>query len=73
MAEELGVDGDAFTECLDSGATTARVKDDYDNGVKVGISGTSGGILMNQKGEIRIFSGALPLNNLQALVDELSN
>jgi len=73
LAEEVGVDGDAFSKCLDSDEMAARVKEDHENGVMVGISGTPGGFLMNQKGKIRFIAGALPLNNLQALVDDLLN
>jgi protein-disulfide isomerase len=72
LAEEIGVDGVAFSECLDSGEMATRVKEDHENGIKVGISGTPGGFLVNQDGNTRLVAGALPLDNLQALVDELS-
>ncbi len=72
LAEEIGVDGDAFSKCLDSGEMTARVKEDIANGILLGVSGTPAAFIINQKGDTRFVAGALPLQNLQSLVDELS-
>jgi len=72
LAEEIGVDGDAFSNCLDSGKMTARVKEDIANGKLLGISGTPAAFIINQKGETRFVAGALPLQTLQSLVDELT-
>jgi len=72
LAEEVGVDGETFSECLDSGKMAARVKEDIDNGVRIGVTGTPAAVFTNQKGEVRVIAGAYPLENLQALVDELS-
>ncbi len=72
LAEEVGVNGDTFSECMSSGRMTNRVEEDYENGVKVGVSGTPANIFTNQKGEMRVSNGAVSLEKLQALVDELS-
>jgi protein-disulfide isomerase len=72
LAEEVGADGDAFDKCLNSGKMAERVKQDIVNGNKVGVTGTPAAFFVNQKGETRFVAGALPLQNLQALVDELS-
>jgi len=72
LAEEVGVDGEAFSKCLDSGKMTARVKEDIANGKQLGISGTPAAFIINQKGETRFVAGALPLQTLQSLVDELA-
>lgn len=72
LAEEMGVNGDAFGECMSSGRMTARVNQDYEDGVKIGISGTPASIFTNAQGEVRFAAGALPLNELQALVNDLS-
>jgi protein-disulfide isomerase len=71
LAEEVGVDGDAFSRCLESGKMTARVKEDIANGSLLGVSGTPAAFIINEKGESRFVAGALPLENLQSLVDEL--
>ena len=72
LAEEVGVDGETFSECMDSGQMAARVKEDINNGVKMGVTGTPAAVFTNQKGEVRVIAGAYPLEDLQALVDELS-
>jgi protein-disulfide isomerase len=72
LAEEVGVNGDAFSKCLDSGKMTARVKEDIANGSLLGVSGTPAAFIINQKGETRFVAGALPLQKLQSLVDELA-
>ena len=72
LAEEIGVDGDAFSECLDSGKMTARVKEDILNGKQVGVTGTPAAFITNQKGEVRVIAGASPLEQLQIAVDQLS-
>ncbi len=71
LAEEFGVDGDAFDACMTSGRMTARVEEDYQDGAEIGISGTPAGLLMNRRGEVRFIAGALPGDELQALVDDL--
>ncbi len=72
LAEEIGVNGDAFSECLDSGRMTARVREDYENGVNIGVSGTPVSVFINRQGEVRSIAGAVPLDKLQALIDDLA-
>lgn len=72
LAEEIGVDGDAFSTCLDSGKMTARVKEDIANGAMVGVTGTPAAFIVNEDGEAEFVAGALPLAKLQAIVDKLS-
>lgn len=72
LAEEIGVDGDAFGACMASGRMSARVDEDHSNGVAIGVSGTPAGIFINRQGEMRFVVGAQPLEEVQALLDELS-
>lgn len=72
LAKEIGLDGESFQSCLDSGEMTARVKEDIDNGNALGVSGTPAAFIFNQKGDVRFVAGALPLQTLQTVVDELS-
>jgi len=72
LAEEIGVDGDAFTACLNSGKMSVRVKVDIANGRQAGISSTPAAYIINQKGETRFIAGAAPLAKVQSLVDELA-
>lgn len=72
LAEEIGLNGSNFQDCLDSSRMAARVKEDYEDGVKIGISGTPGTIFLNhQRGDFIVTAGALPLTNLQAALDRL--
>jgi protein-disulfide isomerase len=72
LAEELGLDGAAFKECLISGRHLARVKADFAEGSRAGITGTPGNILLNNvTGDVRAQSGAVPLPSITAAVEQL--
>ena len=72
LAEELGLDGAAFKECLISGRHLARVQADFAEGSRAGITGTPGNILINNvTGEVRAKSGAVPLASITAAVEQL--
>lgn len=72
FAQEIGLDGEAFKACLESGRMTARVEEDVVEGRKIGISGTPGNIMINNKtGEAIPAAGALPTEALQNIVDSL--
>ncbi|MEL0585382.1 MAG: thioredoxin domain-containing protein [Candidatus Thiodiazotropha sp. (ex. Lucinoma kazani)] len=72
LAEEIGLDAKAFRDCLDSGKMSGRVKEDHEDGIKAGISGTPGMIFLNHdNGDVFATAGALPLAQLQAAVDRL--
>lgn len=72
LAKEIGLDTVAFKKCLDSGRMAARVAEDYEDGVKAGITGTPGVIIVNQKnGEVIPMAGAVPVQQLQIAVDRL--
>lgn len=73
LAEEIGINGDVFAQCLTSGRMSARVHEDHANGAAAGVSGTPSGFLLNQQGEARFIVGALPIEQLQSMVDELAN
>ena len=47
---------------------TARVQQDIDNGVSIGVSGTPAAFLLSNSGEIRVIAGAQPLTALTKLV-----
>jgi protein-disulfide isomerase len=72
LAEELGLNRLDFEKCLESGRYATRVKEDLDEGSAIGITGTPGTILLNNKtGEVRLLSGALPESTLAASIGEL--
>ena len=71
LAEEIGLDGRAFDECMASGRMRARVDRDYQDAQSAGVTGTPAGFLLNRHGDLRFIAGALPLKELQKFVDEL--
>ncbi len=73
LAEEIGVDGRAFAECMQSERMVARVQRDIQNGNAIGVSGTPAAFILNDSGGVRVVAGAQPLARLQQLVDELAS
>ncbi len=72
LAKELGLDGEAFRKCLEEGRYTQRVKEDFEDGVRAGIRGTPGNILLNNEtGSAVPRSGAAPFESLKRLIDRL--
>jgi len=71
-AEELGLDVDEFTDCLDSGKFEQAVKDDFTSGGKAGVRGTPGNVIYNNKTkEAQVLSGALPFEQFKAVLDQM--
>jgi len=72
LAEEQGLDGPAFKDCVDSARHAQRVKDDLEEGAAAGITGTPGNILLhNETGETNLQSGAKPLQAFKQAIDEM--
>lgn len=72
LAVEIGLEEKPFKQCLESEEMRERVRRDYENGVLSGISGTPGNIFINNKtGQVIAAAGALPVQRLQRIVDEL--
>lgn len=64
FAEEIGLDTEEFNECLDSGAMSSEVRDDFAVGSQLGVSGTPAffinGILV---------SGAQPFSVFEQIIE----
>lgn len=72
LAEEIGLEGEPFQACLDSGKYAERVQKDFQEGSESGITGTPGNILLNnQTGEARLKAGALSFEALKAEIDQM--
>ncbi|MCF7844584.1 MAG: DsbA family protein [Kiritimatiellales bacterium] len=71
-AEEIGLNKAAFETCLNSDKYAQYVKDDMNGGSRAGVSGTPGNIIIdNDTGETRLVSGAQPVDNFKAVIDEM--
>jgi len=72
LATELGLDEARFRECLDGARYAGRVQEDYDEGQRIGISGTPGTVLLHHgTGAAQVVSGAVPLERLRQVIDAL--
>lgn len=72
LAEEIGLDKGEFRACLETGKFTQRVLEDYEDGVAIGINGTPGNVLRNNRtGRVVVRAGAIPAANLKNAFDEL--
>jgi protein-disulfide isomerase len=69
LAGELGMDADKFKDCLDNGRQADRVKQDLSEGITIGINGTPGNIILNNKtGKALARPGVQPLDALEEAV-----
>jgi len=72
LASEVGINQNDFKKCLDSGEMAQRVEADYQSGIKAGIQGTPGNILLNTKNnKVKIIPGAVPFEQIKTAINEL--
>jgi len=70
IAEDTGLDRDAFERCLSSGRHRERVQRDFDDAVAVGGRGTPHSLIV-AGGQIFPVAGAQPLPNLRSAVESI--
>ncbi|MFA4872880.1 MAG: DsbA family protein [Patescibacteria group bacterium] len=69
-AQEMGLDKEAFTACLESGKYTQKVQDQAQGAVLAGGAGTPYNVVV--KGDTKIpVSGAVPFENFKNIIDPL--
>jgi protein-disulfide isomerase len=72
LASEVGLDEKAFSRCLDSGRFTAKVQQQYADGVAAGVTGTPGNILRHKdSGRSIAVHGAQPYARVEAALKQL--
>lgn len=72
IASQVGVQQGAFNTCLASRKFKQIVEDDYQSGLKAGISGTPGNILLDTKtGKTSVIPGAVSYAQLKSAIDTL--
>lgn len=72
LASQVGLDPVAFKTCFDSGRMKERVDRDYQSGVKAGVQGTPGNILLDTKsGKTITLRGAEPFESVKQQIDRL--
>ncbi len=70
LAEELGVNQEAFQTCLDSGKYEKLVKDQLADGTAAGVSGTPSTFIVNSKDEAQIVVGAQAIEAFKTIIDQ---
>lgn len=72
LAVEIGLSKSKFSDCLESGRQAGKVKKDFEDGTRAGITGTPGNIIRHNKtGELVVVSGAQPYERLQSALNSI--
>jgi len=72
LAAAIGLDATRFKSCLDTGEQSARVREDARDGAAVGVTGTPGNIILNNRtGKAMLREGAVPLDRLMTDVERI--
>jgi protein-disulfide isomerase len=69
-AISLGATESDFTSCINSGRYDQKIAEDTNNAIESGGRGTPFSIVLNDKGEVFPFSGALPYENVRSVVEQ---
>lgn len=69
VAQDLGIKESDFSTCLSSKKFEQKVDDDTQNAVDSGGRGTPYIIVVNEEGNLFPFSGALPYENIKAIIE----
>ena len=70
-AGELGLDINAYSSCLTSGKFDAKIGDNFDEAVSIGVNGTPSFVIGKTNGEGVLVTGAIPYSSLKSKIDEL--
>ena len=72
LGKEIGVDDAQLQQCIDSGKLAGRVQEDFDEGSRIGVSGTPASILINNTtGEVILKVGAQPFEAFKPDIDRM--
>ncbi|MBM4264592.1 MAG: disulfide bond formation protein DsbA [Deltaproteobacteria bacterium] len=72
LGREIGVNDQQLQECIDSNKNAARVQEDMQEGIDIGLTGTPASILLhNLTGEVMLKVGAQPFEAFKADIDRL--
>ncbi|MFA7287009.1 MAG: thioredoxin domain-containing protein [Patescibacteria group bacterium] len=72
IAEKIGLNRAKFESCLKSGDNADVVQADYDDAIAAGGTGTPFTVVVSKDEKIPV-NGAVPLSQLQGIIDSLSN
>ena len=69
LATQSGISESKFISCLDSEKYSEHVQADRENAIASGGGGTPFNIIINEKGEVFPFSGALPYEQIKQIIE----
>ncbi len=72
IAEQLGLDRDAFLTCLDSGNSRARIDADADEAARAGASGTPFTVVVGAGGRSQPINGVISPEELALIVAQVA-
>ncbi len=73
LADEIGLDQDEFTTCLDEDRYLEEIDEETQGGQAVGVSGTPATIVVVNGQAKKFVSGAVPSEQLETIIDSFIN
>lgn len=72
LAGQVGIDTIKFKQCLDSGEFSQLIEDDYQSGIKAGVSATPSSFIIDTKtGKTKTITGAVQADQIKSVIDSM--
>lgn len=69
IARELGLDGEKFATCLESGKYDKHIEEEVQNALAIGGTGTPWSIVVGKNGKSYPIAGAMPYASVKQIID----
>ena len=73
IAEEMGLDKEEFTKCLDSEDIANKIKDQQNSGITAGVRGTPQSFIVTKDGKQIPINGAQPYETVKLMIESALN
>ena len=72
LAVQIGLNESRFKDCLATGKFTQKIQEDYDQGVKAGVSATPSSVIVDTKtGKNKTITGAVRPEQIKSVIDAM--
>ena len=72
LAVQIGLNENKFKDCLSSGKFTQKIADDYDQGIKAGVSATPSSVIIDTKtGKTKTITGVVRPEQIKSVIDAM--